>query len=151
MQATDTRTSACWSCGAEGPALTCLRCGAVQPVEAGTDLFAILGLPRRLATDSADLERRYHAASRAVHPDRYQTAPPHERELSLGGVEIVDFDESPAERDTGRQVTRMNREARPAGVDRFLVGARAAALFGELGKRNRRRILLDPAPQVVNA
>jgi molecular chaperone HscB len=34
--------------------------------------------------DAADLERRYHEASRAVHPDRYQTASDRERELSLG-------------------------------------------------------------------
>ena len=50
---------------------------------AAADLFAVLGLPRRLVVDPADLEHRYHAASRAVHPDRYQTARERERELSL--------------------------------------------------------------------
>jgi molecular chaperone HscB len=55
----------------------------------GADLFAVLGLPRRLAIDSADLERRYHEASRAVHPDRHQTAAPRERELSLGASAVV--------------------------------------------------------------
>jgi len=55
----------------------------VQPIAPETDLFAVLGLPRRLAVDVEDLERRYHAASRAVHPDRYQTAGARELELSV--------------------------------------------------------------------
>jgi molecular chaperone HscB len=53
------------------------------------DLFAVLGLPRRLALDAADLERRYHEASRAVHPDRHQTASARERELSLAASAAV--------------------------------------------------------------
>jgi molecular chaperone HscB len=55
----------------------------VQPIAPETDLFAVLGLPRRLAVDIEDLGRRYHAASRAVHPDRYQTAGARELELSV--------------------------------------------------------------------
>jgi molecular chaperone HscB len=46
-------------------------------------MFAVLGLPRRLAVDPTDLERRYHEASRSVHPDRHQTADARQRELSL--------------------------------------------------------------------
>lgn len=34
-----------------------------------TDHFARLGLPRAFALDPAELQRRYLAASRAVHPD----------------------------------------------------------------------------------
>lgn len=34
-----------------------------------TDHFARLGLPRAFAVDPAELQRRYIAASRAVHPD----------------------------------------------------------------------------------
>jgi molecular chaperone HscB len=54
----------------------------VQPVAPDTDLFAVLGLPRRLAVDPDELERRYHGAARAVHPDRYQTADARALELS---------------------------------------------------------------------
>jgi molecular chaperone HscB len=61
----------------------------VQPVAEGADLFAVLALPRRLAVDLADLERRYHAASRAVHPDRHQTASGRERDLSLAASAAV--------------------------------------------------------------
>jgi molecular chaperone HscB len=44
-----------------------------------TDLFAVLGLPRRLNLDTADLERRYLALSRETHPDRFATAPAAQR------------------------------------------------------------------------
>jgi molecular chaperone HscB len=84
MKAARATRRECWRCRAEsGTALVCPGCDAIQPLPAGADLFAVLGLPRRLAIDAADLERRYHAASRAVHPDRFQTASPRERELSL--------------------------------------------------------------------
>ncbi len=43
----------------------------------------------------------------------------------------------------------MELQSRAADVDRFLVLPRPPALFGELRKRNRRRILLDPASKVV--
>jgi molecular chaperone HscB len=63
--------------------LVCARCGAPQPLAAAADLFSVLGLPRELVIDAADLERRYHEASRAVHPDRHQTGDPRARQLSL--------------------------------------------------------------------
>ncbi len=80
----------CWSCRAEhGTALVCPGCGAVQPLHADADLFAVLGLPRHLAIDAADLEHRYHAVSRVVHPDRFQTGSPRARELSLAASAAV--------------------------------------------------------------
>jgi molecular chaperone HscB len=47
------------------------------------DLFAVLGLPRRLVVDRAALEKCYHAASRVVHPDRHLAAAERNRTLSL--------------------------------------------------------------------
>ena len=44
----------------------------------------------------------------------------------------------------------LSPAALPAGVDRFLVCPASPALFGQLGKRNRRRISLDPASQILN-
>jgi molecular chaperone HscB len=80
----------CWRCGAgAGETLVCPSCDAVQPVAPGADLFWVLGLPRRLVVDAADLERRYHEASRLVHPDRHQTAGDRERELSLAASAAV--------------------------------------------------------------
>ncbi|HWP65614.1 MAG TPA: Fe-S protein assembly co-chaperone HscB [Candidatus Limnocylindria bacterium] len=61
----------------------CLSCAAPQPVAPDADHFALLGLPRRLDLDVAELERRYHAAARLVHPDRHQTASADEQALSV--------------------------------------------------------------------
>lgn len=90
MQAAKTTRRECWRCNGEtGDGLVCAACGVVQPLAPDADLFAVLGLPRHPHVDPADLERRYHEASRAVHPDRFQTASPRERELSLAGSASV--------------------------------------------------------------
>jgi molecular chaperone HscB len=79
----------CWRCGARTVAgVACAACEAPQPV-ADADLFAVLGLPRRLPIDLAELERRYLDASRAVHPDRHQTADDRTRQLSLAASAAV--------------------------------------------------------------
>jgi molecular chaperone HscB len=44
-----------------------------------TSYFEILGLPERFDLDGAELERAYHERSRALHPDRFATAPAAER------------------------------------------------------------------------
>jgi molecular chaperone HscB len=69
--------------------LACEACGAPQPLVPDVDLFAVLGLPRRLTVDGADLERRWLTASRAVHPDRHQTADDRTRTLSLAASAAV--------------------------------------------------------------
>src|SRR5579875_3070311 len=74
----------CWRCDAPGArALVCPRCEAPQPLDPAADYFALLGLPRRLVIDAEDLERRYHAAARSVHPDRHQTAGARAQALAL--------------------------------------------------------------------
>jgi len=90
MMRAETRNHECWHCSRRtGLALVCLHCEAPQPLPAGADVFTVLGLPRRLVVDSHDLEDRYHAASRAVHPDRHQTASDRSRELSLSASATV--------------------------------------------------------------
>jgi len=80
----------CWRCdAATGEALVCPGCEAPQPLPSGVDLFGVLGLPRRLTVDPAELEERYHAAARGVHPDRYQTASERERQLSVAAIAAV--------------------------------------------------------------
>lgn len=79
----------CWQCaGRTGLSLSCLECHAPQPV-GDADLFTILGLPRRLTIDPAELERRYLEASRAVHPDRHATGEERTRQLSLAASAAV--------------------------------------------------------------
>ena len=86
----DAHDDACWRCTAPtGRRLACPACEAPQPLPHDVDRFAVLDLPRRLTVDRADLERRYLEASRAVHPDRHQTADARARELSLAASAAV--------------------------------------------------------------
>ncbi len=82
-QAAGTMVTRCWSCRgpvAEG-APFCPTCAAVQP-PGQADHFARLGLPRGFGVDAADLDRRYFALQRQLHPDRFATRSAHERALS---------------------------------------------------------------------
>lgn len=90
MMRAETRERECWHCsGRTGLGLVCLHCDAPQPLADRADLFSVLGLRRGLVIDRDDLERRYHEASRAVHPDRHQTAGARDQELSLAASSTV--------------------------------------------------------------
>jgi molecular chaperone HscB len=43
------------------------------------NFFEVFELPRRLAVDGDDLQRRFYALARRTHPDFHQSAPPAER------------------------------------------------------------------------
>ncbi len=74
----------CWNCQSEvASADVCPACGKVQPVAPGITLFDVLGLPRGVDVNKADLERRYRERSLRLHPDRAGKDDPHERRLSL--------------------------------------------------------------------
>src|SRR5213083_2291080 len=47
------------------------------------DHFEVFGLPRRLAIDTAELQRRFYELSRRYHPDFHQAAPPEEQARML--------------------------------------------------------------------
>src|SRR5258708_36358755 len=66
---------------------TCPECGAPLGVE--LDLFAALGLPRKLVLDSRELERIYHEAGRRIHPDRFASAAPAVRQASLKSTALL--------------------------------------------------------------
>ena len=84
MSAEEPRDGACWRCDQRVELLhTCESCHAPQPLPADTDHFAVLGLRRALVVDGADLERRYHDASRLVHPDRHQNGDAEALRLSV--------------------------------------------------------------------
>jgi molecular chaperone HscB len=84
MHVAESHGSECWKCHAKlAAAVFCPECEVIQHLPAGVDLFEVLGLPRVLKIDPAELERRYHEASRAVHPDRHQTADAGARSMSL--------------------------------------------------------------------
>jgi len=81
--ATSARSGACWLC--RGPldarALFCATCKAVQP-PAQIDHFARLDLSVRFDIDGAELDRRYFALQRQLHPDRFATRTARERAIS---------------------------------------------------------------------
>ena len=83
-EANPSGVQACWSC--KGPvasaAMFCATCGAVQPPGQG-DHFTRLGLTRDFDVDKGDLDRRYFALQRDLHPDRFATRAAREREISL--------------------------------------------------------------------
>jgi molecular chaperone HscB len=78
----------CPSCARPSePRLTCPDCGA--PLGAELDLFAALGVPRKLALDPLELERIYHEAGRRIHPDRFATGTPAVRQASLKSTALL--------------------------------------------------------------
>src|SRR5215475_1923273 len=79
----DDKLVACWSC--HGPvaaaALFCHVCGAVQPPR-GQGHFARFGLAPSFDIDAAELDRRYFAFQRNLHPDRFARRSARERAIA---------------------------------------------------------------------
>jgi hypothetical protein len=78
----------------------------------------------------------------------FRRRPQHLLEFVLRFFVLPKFDERATEGDTRRQIRRMDEEAGAAHVDRFLQHARPPVLFRQLGKSNRRRVLLDPSSEI---
>ena len=85
-----THTSLCLHCGKPAAAqLVCAGCSVVEPLGQGSDYFAVFSLPRRLSIDLADLEQRYYALSRRLHPDLFSNRPASEQTASLRASALV--------------------------------------------------------------
>ncbi len=85
---TRTRTltlQACRHCGAGAPVDVhfCPQCDRILTLARHGDYFSFFGLPRKLAVDLDDLERRFRSLSRQFHPDYFYNASPEERLASL--------------------------------------------------------------------
>lgn len=61
----------------------------LAPIPDGTDYFTYLLGEEKLAIDLADLSKRFHAASRQVHPDRFTTKGPEQQALSVAHAEFL--------------------------------------------------------------
>ncbi len=86
----NTDTSLCMNCGKPAAGqLACAGCGVARPAEHAPDFFALFGLPKALAIDTADLERRYYALSREFHPDMFHDRSPAEQAASLRTTALV--------------------------------------------------------------
>jgi molecular chaperone HscB len=75
----------CRSCGAGAPVDEhfCPQCSRILALGRHGSFFDFFGLPRKLAIDPQDLERRFRDLSRRFHPDYYYNASPAERLASL--------------------------------------------------------------------
>jgi hypothetical protein len=73
------------------------------------------------------------------------------RQFCEGVVQLSKVEQRAAERGARGEVFGVDRQTGAADADGFRRAAGAAELFGERRKRQRRRILLDPASQVFNA
>jgi len=77
----------CWNCGADCAARFCPGCKALQPPS--HDFFAALDSPRRLAIDGKELEKRFYALSRQLHPDLFSRKPIREQEYALEASAVL--------------------------------------------------------------
>ena len=77
----------CWHCSLPVDGLFCGSCGTLQSPP--TDFFTIFGLEPRLTLDTADLQKRFYALSRQVHPDRYTQKTDQERAFSLEATAVL--------------------------------------------------------------
>jgi len=87
---TNTETALCLHCGKPAAdQLVCSGCGIVAPTAGAADYFAVFSLPRRLTIDLADLEERYYALARALHPDLFHDSAPAEQVASVRMTSLV--------------------------------------------------------------
>jgi molecular chaperone HscB len=87
---TTTQTTVCLHCGkAAADQFVCPGCGVVESTAQASDYFDVFSLPRRLTIDLADLEQRYYALSRRLHPDLFHDRPAAEQAASLRMTALV--------------------------------------------------------------
>lgn len=78
----------CWNCGNDTEQIHfCDSCHSLQPPS--SDYYDFFGLERKLNLDLAELERRFYALSRRLHPDVYFRRSPRERQFSLDATAIL--------------------------------------------------------------
>jgi molecular chaperone HscB len=77
------------------------------------DYFRVLGLEPKLALDRKDLEDRFHARSRELHPDRFARAPKPEQDRALAESALL----NDAYRTLRSPVSRAEYLLKQSGVD----------------------------------
>jgi molecular chaperone HscB len=79
--------SPCWNCGASEPGRFCDACKALQPPV--REYFAFFEVPPQLALDEKDLQQRFYALSRKLHPDLFSRKSPQEAEYALDATAVL--------------------------------------------------------------
>lgn len=78
----------CWSCDQPtNEALFCPHCNSLQ--RPASDYYRLFGLEPRLEIDPDDLQKRFYALSRRLHPDRFTRANATEQQYSLEATSIL--------------------------------------------------------------
>ncbi len=77
----------CWKCGQETSARFCPSCGVIQPP--AQDYFGFFELPPRLNLDTAELEKRFYALSRQLHPDLFSRKSEQEKAYSTDASAVL--------------------------------------------------------------
>ncbi len=78
----------CWNCGKPPRDIHfCADCGSLQPPPA--NYFDFFELERKLVLDAAELDRRFYALSRRLHPDVFFRRGERERQYSLDSTAIL--------------------------------------------------------------
>ena len=77
----------CWKCGQETSARFCPACQSIQPPV--SNYFDFLELLHRLALDEKDLEQRFYALSRKLHPDLFSRKSAQEQAYSTDASAVL--------------------------------------------------------------
>lgn len=77
----------CWNCGDSVSSRFCDACKALQPP--AYDYYEFFDIPRCLALDPKDLEKRFYALSRQLHPDLFSRKPAREQEYALAASAVL--------------------------------------------------------------
>jgi molecular chaperone HscB len=133
---TNTDIGLCIGCGrATTEQLTCPGCGVVQSGSSEPDHFALFGLPRRLAIDLADLERRYYELSRHLHPDLFHDRSPAEQAASLRATALVNSAYRTLKDPVRRALYWLGLHGESLGRDNERVPAELASLVFEVQEK----------------
>lgn len=132
----DRKNLRCWRCGEQHRALLfCPRCQAIQPFPEDADFFEIMGFPRSLSIDAVTLQRRYYELHRLLHPDRFQTASPEERQASLRNTALVNQAYRTLKDPEDRGLYWLTLHGEALGKDNRSVPTELAALVFETQER----------------
>ena len=139
--------SACWNCGAAMPGRFCPACKALQPPS--SDYFEFFEIPRQLALDTADLEKRFYALSRKLHPDLFSRKSAREQQYSLDASAVL----NDAYRVLKEPVARAMYVLKQEGLDIGEQGTKEVPpeLLEEVFELNMALEDEDAAPQVEEA
>ncbi|XP_056159059.1 iron-sulfur cluster co-chaperone protein HscB homolog isoform X2 [Syzygium oleosum] len=87
----------CWNCGAgaretaTAPFLVCESCRSVQPVDESVDYFRIFELEKKYEMDVTNLEGKYKAWQKKLHPDLVHSKSEQEKEYAAGqSARVID-------------------------------------------------------------